>query len=75
MGQLTEASRMLDAVRATASASGQPPPPELVSKQNDLDVTKRLVSKVCILILQAVRMMLVATDGICLQYWVTAMHD
>lgn len=46
MGQLAEASQILDTVQALVTASGQAPPPELVSKQNDLDVTKRLVSQV-----------------------------
>ena len=46
MGQLSEASQMLDTVQATVTAAGQAPPPELVSKQNDLEVTKRLVSQV-----------------------------
>ncbi|KAL3152969.1 hypothetical protein ABBQ38_011999 [Trebouxia sp. C0009 RCD-2024] len=45
MGQLSEASRILDAVRATVTAAGQDPPPELVSKQNDLEVTQRLVAQ------------------------------
>ena len=47
MGQLSEASHILDTVRATVTAAGQDPPPELVSKQNDLEVTQRLVSQVC----------------------------
>lgn len=46
MGQLAEASQILDTVKATVMASGQDAPPELVSKQHDLDVTKRLVSQV-----------------------------
>lgn len=46
MGQLTEASQILDTVKALVTASGQALPPELVSKQNDLEVTKRLVSQV-----------------------------
>lgn len=46
MGQLAEATQILDTVKATVTASGQALPPELVSKQNDLDVTKRLVSQV-----------------------------
>ena len=46
MDQLTEAAHILDAVTATVTASGRPLPPELVSKQNDLQTTKRLVSQV-----------------------------
>ena len=46
MGQLTEAAHVLDVVTATVTASGKLMPPELVSKQNDLQVTKRLVSEV-----------------------------
>ena len=46
MGQLTEASQMLDSVAGTVRASGKALPPELVSKQDDLDVTKRLISEV-----------------------------
>lgn len=50
MGQLSEASQILDTVKALVTASGQALPPELVSKQNDLEVTKRLVSQVQLLI-------------------------
>ena len=46
MGQLAEATQILDTVKATVIASGQALPPELISKQDDLEVTKRLVSQV-----------------------------
>lgn len=46
MGQLAEASQILDTVKATVTALGQTLPPELITKQDDLEVTKRLISQV-----------------------------
>lgn len=46
MGQLTEAAAVLNAVKATIPV-GQPTPADLVNKQNDLELTKRMVIEVC----------------------------
>lgn len=45
MGQLAEATAVLEAVRATVCA-GHPVPPDLASKQSDLELTKRMVAEV-----------------------------
>ncbi|KAL0026901.1 hypothetical protein WJX77_010227 [Trebouxia sp. C0004] len=44
MGQLTEATAVLEAVKATVPA-GHPVPPDLASKQSDLELTKRMVTE------------------------------
>ncbi|KAL0022774.1 hypothetical protein WJX79_003861 [Trebouxia sp. C0005] len=44
MGQLAEATAVLEAVRATVCA-GHPVPPDLASKQSDLELTKRMVAE------------------------------
>ncbi len=45
MGQLTEATAVLEAVKATVPA-GHPVPSDLASKQSDLELTKRMVTEV-----------------------------
>ncbi|KAL0051715.1 hypothetical protein WJX82_000922 [Trebouxia sp. C0006] len=44
MGQLTEATAVLEAVKATVPA-GHPVPSDLASKQSDLELTKRMVTE------------------------------
>ena len=48
MGQLTEATAVLEAVKATVPA-GHPVPSDLASKQSDLELTKRMVTEVLLL--------------------------
>ncbi len=50
LGQLDEAEAVLDAVKATI-AEGQLVPADLISKQNDLALTKRMVAEVTSLFL------------------------
>ncbi len=45
MGQLTEATAVLEAVKATVPA-GHPVPSDLASKQSDLELTKRMIAEV-----------------------------
>ena len=45
MGQLTEATAVLEAVKATVPAD-QPVPSDLATKQSDLELTKRMVKEV-----------------------------
>ena len=45
MGQLAEATAVLEAVAATVPA-GQPAPSDLVSKQNDVELTKQMITEV-----------------------------
>jgi hypothetical protein len=45
MGQLTEATAVLEAVKATVPA-GHPVPSDLASKQSDLELTKSMVAEV-----------------------------
>ena len=67
MGQLSEATQILDTVKATVTAAGQAPPPELVSKQNDLDTTKRLVSQVLLVIQVMVILVTAITQEVSLE--------